>query len=93
MEASNPKTGIISVSTSFNPSQKKAVILVEDNGHGIPAGKQKKIFSPGFTTKKRGWGLGLTLARRIVEEYHGGKISLKSSEPNIKTLFMVELPV
>jgi signal transduction histidine kinase len=93
MESSNPKTGVITVSTSSNPTQKKVVILVEDNGHGIPAGKQKKVFSPGFTTKKRGWGLGLTLARRIVEEYHGGKISLKSSEPNVKTSFMVELPV
>ncbi|HBC46325.1 MAG TPA: two-component sensor histidine kinase [candidate division Zixibacteria bacterium] len=92
MEASNAKTGIISITTSYSPTQKKVLILVEDNGPGVPAGKQKKIFSPGFTTKKRGWGLGLTLARRIVEEYHGGKISLRSSEPNVKTIFVVELP-
>jgi signal transduction histidine kinase len=93
MEATNAKTGVISVSTYHNAVQKKVVIVVEDNGRGIPAGEQKKVFSPGFTTKKRGWGLGLTLARRIVEEYHGGRISLKSSEPNVKTIFMVELPV
>ena len=93
MEASNPKTGIISVSTSYNEAQKKIVISVEDNGRGVPSGEQKKIFSPGFTTKTRGWGLGLTLAKRIIEEYHGGRISLKSSEPNVKTIFMVELPV
>jgi signal transduction histidine kinase len=93
MEAANPKTGIISVFTSHNVAQKRVVITVEDNGHGIPPGKQKQIFSPGFTTKKRGWGLGLTLARRIVEEYHGGKISLKTSEPNTRTIFVVELPV
>jgi signal transduction histidine kinase len=93
MESTNSKTGVINVSTSYNAVQKKVVIVVEDNGRGIPAGEQNKIFSPGFTTKKRGWGLGLTLAKRIVEEYHGGRISLKSSEPNIKTVFMVELPV
>ncbi len=93
MEASNSKTGIISISTLYNEPQKKIVITVEDNGRGVPYGEQNKIFSPGFTTKTRGWGLGLTLARRIVEEYHGGRISLKSSEPNVKTVFMVELPV
>ena len=93
MEASNCKTGIISVSTQYNEPLKKIVITVEDNGRGVPYGEQKRIFSPGFTTKTRGWGLGLTLARRIVEEYHGGRISLKSSEPNVKTVFVVELPV
>jgi hypothetical protein len=93
MEAVNSKTGIINVSTYHNKTQKRVVIIVEDNGRGIPAGEQKKIFSPGFTTKQRGWGLGLTLARRIVEEYHGGRISLKTSEANVKTVIMVELPV
>ncbi len=93
MEASNSKTGIISVSTSYNEAQKKIVITVEDNGRGVPGKTQKKIFYPGFTTKTRGWGLGLTLARRIVHEYHGGRISLKTSEPNLKTVFVVELPV
>jgi two-component system, sporulation sensor kinase D len=93
MEATNSKTGQISVTTSYNDQQKRAIITIEDNGRGIPAKEQKKIFSPGFTTKKRGWGLGLSLARRIVVEYHNGKIWLKSSEPNVKTTFIVELPV
>lgn len=93
MEATNPKTGVISISTAHNAIQKKVTIIVEDNGKGIPFSEQKKIFSPGFTTKKRGWGLGLTLARRIIEEYHGGKISLRTSEPGIKTIFAVELPL
>jgi signal transduction histidine kinase len=93
MEAANPKTGVISISTANNVMQKKVIITVEDNGKGIPFSEQKNIFSPGFTTKKRGWGLGLTLARRIVEEYHGGKISLRTSEPGIRTVFAVELPL
>jgi signal transduction histidine kinase len=93
MESTNSKTGQISVITMYNDQQKRAVITIEDNGRGIPAKEQKKIFSPGFTTKKRGWGLGLSLARRIVVEYHSGKIWLKSSEPNVKTTFIVELPV
>jgi signal transduction histidine kinase len=93
MEAADPKTGKIQVATSFNAAQKRVIITVEDNGRGIVFADQKKVFSPGYTTKKRGWGLGLSLAKRIVEEYHGGRISLKSSEPNVKTIFAVELPV
>jgi signal transduction histidine kinase len=92
MEATDSKTGVITVSTCFNQSQKLVMITVEDNGKGIPFSEQKRIFSPGFTTKKRGWGLGLTLARRIVEEYHDGRIALKSSEPGVRTVFTVELP-
>lgn len=93
MEAANSKTGVISVSTQYVEAQNKILITVEDNGRGVPPREQRKVFSPGFTTKKRGWGLGLTLARRIVEEYHGGRISLKSSEPGVRTVFTVELPV
>ena len=57
-------------------------IDISDTGKGIPSSKQKLVFKPGFTTKKRGWGLGLSLARRIIEEYHGGKIYVKKSEAN-----------
>lgn len=55
-------------------------IVVEDTGKGIPKNQFRKIFEPGFTTKRRGWGLGLSLTKRIVEEYHGGKIKVLSSE-------------
>lgn len=55
-------------------------IVVEDTGKGIPKNQFKKIFEPGFTTKRRGWGLGLSLTKRIVEEYHGGKIKVLGSE-------------
>jgi signal transduction histidine kinase len=57
-----------------------AFIDIIDTGKGIPKSLFKKIFNPGFTTKQRGWGLGLSLARRIVEEYHHGKIFVRSSE-------------
>lgn len=59
---------------------KFAVIDIYDTGKGMPKSAYKKIFNPGYTTKKRGWGLGLSLAKRIVEEYHNGKIFVKSSE-------------
>jgi hypothetical protein len=61
-------------------AEKHAVIDITDTGKGIPKSAYKKIFNPGFTTKKRGWGLGLSLAKRIIEEYHHGKIYVKSSE-------------
>ncbi|MGH2571072.1 MAG: sensor histidine kinase [bacterium] len=67
-------------------------IIVEDDGPGIPESIQNRIFEPGFTTKPRGWGLGLALAKRIVEEYHGGRIRLLRSTPNVRTVFVVDLP-
>lgn len=70
----------------------KAVIEVADNGKGIRRKDLKSVFTPGFTTKKRGWGLGLSLAKRIVEEYHKGRIFVKSSEVGVGTTFRIEMP-
>lgn len=67
------------------------IIEVEDDGKGIPKNKQKKIFEPGYTTKKRGWGLGLALVKRIIEQYHHGKIYVKSSVVGLGTTFRIEL--
>jgi two-component sensor histidine kinase len=64
---------------------------VSDTGKGIPASKHKTVFQPGYTTKKRGWGLGLSLSRRIIEEYHRGKIYVKKSEEGKGTSFGVRL--
>jgi two-component system, sporulation sensor kinase E len=64
---------------------------IQDTGKGIPKNQFKKVFEPGFTTKKRGWGLGLTLAKRILEQYHKGKIFVKSSEPGKGTTFRILL--
>ncbi len=66
-------------------------IDINDNGKGIERSKFKTIFNPGFTTKKRGWGLGLSLVKRIIEEYHGGKIYVKQSEINKGTTFRITL--
>ena len=83
--------GVITVTTSRTP--RYALISVSDTGKGITHNHFKKIFNPGYTTKKRGWGLGLTLAKRIVEQYHHGHIYVASSEPGKGTTFNIELPV
>jgi signal transduction histidine kinase len=67
------------------------VIDITDTGKGIPPSKLKTVFKPGYTTKKRGWGLGLSLAKRIIEEYHQGKIFVKQSDPNKGTTFRIVL--
>ncbi len=67
-------------------------IDLSDTGKGIPANKFKTIFQPGYTTKKRGWGLGLSLTKRIIEDYHSGKIFVKKSVLNEGTTFTIQLP-
>jgi len=67
-------------------------VEVKDNGKGIQKNHFKSVFKPGFTTKERGWGLGLSLAKRIIEEYHKGHIFVKSSEIGVGTTFKIELP-
>lgn len=66
-------------------------IDIEDTGKGIPKSKFKTVFEPGYTTKKRGWGLGLSLTKRIIENYHGGKIFVKQSEQEKGTTFRIVL--
>ncbi len=70
-----------------------AVVLVKDTGKGMTRKMRKEVFRAGYTTKKRGWGLGLTLARRIVEQYHGGRIFVSESEPGAGTTFRIQLPL
>ncbi len=84
-------SGFINITVYYEKA--KAVIEIEDTGKGIPRKNQKTIFNPGFTTKKRGWGLGLTLTKRIIEDYHGGAIYVKRSEVGIGTTFAIEFPV
>jgi two-component system, sporulation sensor kinase D len=71
---------------------KNAIISIQDTGAGIPKNRQNKIFIPGETTKKRGWGLGLSLAKRIVEQHHQGKLKLVASTAS-GTTFQIELPI
>lgn len=68
-------------------------IEIEDTGKGIEKRLHKEVFKPGFSTKKRGWGLGLSLTKRIVEEYHGGKVFVLRSQPGKGTTFRISLPV
>ncbi len=82
--------GSIDVNTYCD--KQKVYIEISDTGKGIARKNFKNVFNPGYTTKKRGWGLGLTLAKRIIEEYHGGKIYVKESEIDKGTTFRIELP-
>ena len=83
--------GVGTITVSVSSSTQWWYIDVADTGKGIIKSKQQEVFTPGYTTKKRGWGLGLSLARRIIEEYHAGHIFVKYSEPNKGTVFRIEL--
>ncbi len=83
--------GTIDVTTGTEG--RTAFVEVTDSGKGIPRKNFKRVFNPGYTTKKRGWGLGLTLARRIIDQYHRGSIFVKSSTPGIGTTFRITLPL
>lgn len=72
-------------------SEGRVFIDISDTGKGIPKSQLLSVFRPGFTTKKRGWGLGLALAKRIIEIYHDGKIYVKQSDENHGTTFRIEL--
>ena len=74
-------------------AQNEVVIDVQDNGKGMSKTNAAKIFRPGFSTKKRGWGLGLTLAKRIIEIYHSGKLFVKSTEPGKGTTFRIVMKI
>lgn len=84
--------GAGSITITTGKDRDKVFIEVKDTGKGISRKNFKNVFNPGFTTKKRGWGLGLTLVKRIIEEYHKGKIFVKDSEIGVGTTFRIELP-
>jgi signal transduction histidine kinase len=79
------------ITVHIQSGEEAIVIDVTDTGKGIAAANTAKVFNPGFTTKKRGWGLGLSLSKRIIEQYHKGKIFVKSSELGKGTTFRIEL--
>lgn len=83
-------TGRITVQVQDQARQ--VVVDVSDTGKGISAAHLARVFAPGFTTKKRGWGLGLTLSKRIVEQYHQGTLTVKQSELGVGTTFRMILP-
>lgn len=89
LDAIETKNGMINIKLS--QSRNFAEIEVTDNGKGIDLKNRKEVFRPGYSTKKRGWGLGLSLSKRIIEGYHNGKIFVKSSAPGQGTTFKILL--
>ncbi len=92
LDALDKAKNTIEISTRLDSAKNQVVITYEDNGRGIPRKNRRKIFQPGYTTKKHSWGLGLTLVKRIIEEYHNGKIRLVDTGPD-GTTFEIRLPV
>jgi signal transduction histidine kinase len=91
VESIDSTTGVITV--NLTKSHKgKVIIQLKDNGKGMSGPVRRRIFEPGFTTKKRGWGLGLSLSKRIIEKYHDGRIYVKDSVSGKGTTFIIELP-
>ena len=86
MEGSDGK-----ISFAITRAADRVMIDVTDTGKGIDPKFHKEIFRPGYSTKKRGWGLGLTLAKRIIEEYHRGKLFVKQSSVGVGTTFRIRL--
>ena len=80
------------ITLNMHDSSKSIKILVADNGCGIPKKDWKNIFRPGFSTKKSGWGLGLSLCQRIVNDVHSGKICVLESKLNVGTTFEITIP-
>lgn len=93
VDAIGSNKGTIWVAVRVSVDGSEIHVVISDNGKGIPIENQDRIFQPGFTTKKRGWGLGLSLAKRIVEDYHNGKLFLLESRPFEKTTFIIALPI
>jgi len=79
------------ITVSLTETNRSVRIDVKDSGKGIPQNKFKTVFRPGYTTKSRGWGLGLSLAKRIIEEYHNGRIYVAASEIGAGTTFRIQL--
>jgi signal transduction histidine kinase len=80
-----------SLTIEIIPEGPEVHIDITDTGKGIPTAQFRTVFQPGFTTKKRGWGLGLSLSKRIIEQYHGGRIFVKRSTPGKGTTFRITL--
>ena len=83
--------GVGTITVTIQDDKQFVYISVSDTGKGIESNLQRTVFEPGYTTKKRGWGLGLTLARRIIKDYHNGKIEVKNSALNKGTTFRIKL--
>jgi len=91
LDAVSQLNGKILITTQLLKNSRRIAINITDNGKGIPSKDRKNIFRPGYSTKKRGWGLGLSLTMRIIKEYHHGKLQLLESKPSEKTVMRIML--
>jgi len=85
--------GFITITMQQSTKKDELIFDIRDTGKGISPANIRKLFNPGFSTKKRGWGLGLTLAKRIIEDYHGGRIFVKETEPGKGTTFRIIIAI
>lgn len=92
VSALDKKPGVIEVAVERRAETEEVEIIVTDNGRGMAPAEQQRAFEPGYTTKRRGWGLGLALARRVVEEYHAGRIGIRHSAPGQGTIMVIRFP-
>jgi hypothetical protein len=92
MNALEGRPGTIEVRVSRRPESEAVELEITDSGRGMSLEEQRRAFEPGFTTKRRGWGLGLALAKRIVEDYHGGRIFIRHSAPGAGSTFTIRFP-
>ena len=92
ISALDKSPGVIEVTVERRAETEEVEIVVADNGRGMTRDQQKRAFEPGFTTKRRGWGLGLALARRVVEDYHAGRIAIRHSAPGQGTIMVIRFP-
>ena len=93
LDALDKDQGLITVTLSYNGTEGTVDLHVRDNGRGMSPSVRRRIFRPGYSSRKGGWGLGLTLSRRVVEEYHDGRLQLLDSHPGHGSCFVVRLPV
>lgn len=93
LDAVDQEKGQIQVEVRREPQTESVDVRISDNGRGMTPREQHDVFTPGYSTKRRGWGLGLSLSRRIVEEYHGGRLFLAHSAPSAGSTFVIRFPL
>jgi signal transduction histidine kinase len=92
LSALDKRPGLVEVEVGLRPQTETVEVTVRDNGRGMSREEQSRAFEPGFTTRSRGWGLGLALARRVVQDYHGGRLEIRSSVPGQGTTMVISFP-
>lgn len=92
LDAIDKRPAVIEVAVERRAETEEVEITVSDNGRGMTREQQRRAFEPGFSSKRRGWGLGLPLARRVVEEYHAGRIEIRHSAPGQGTTLVIRFP-